>query len=123
MTALVIIMASVAYSEPISDFPATPPPSTNECPLSVGLTKGSQLPEGLLNEDSRLSCSAILIPTSDAAHLLQVESWATDVASLHQFQIQDKWWGTPKAQRWIGRVEVALLATLSVGIGVSIARQ
>ena len=59
------------------DFPVRPPAVENECTQAFALMVGQAPSEDLVEPALyTVSCSAVAVPTSQVAYLLEVEAWA-----------------------------------------------
>ena len=138
MRALVLLLAltltSPAYGEGLPPRPKVPEPVVGECTKTYGLQKDLLIPTVFISADTlKPKCSAIAVPMSDYADLLQTERWAMaiqqqyflDVTQLererdHYAKLYeeaakpDPWHQRPAAQRALGGLTV-LLVVFSTG--------
>lgn len=95
--ALLISLALAADLEQ----PQKPEALADECPAVVAIVPGEPLPAWLHNEGVAL-CGATLLPTSEAAHALQVMDWGEHVHSRYQLDRatweRDRLWYTQRLE-------------------------
>jgi hypothetical protein len=82
------LLAVASAGEPSLDKPDVPAPVEGECVEIRGLDLGSSLPAGLLNDEGKAACSAIIVPISQYQDLLQVEIWGNYVASRYRLDVE-----------------------------------
>jgi hypothetical protein len=130
MIALVFVGMAWASELPPRPEPATP--GQHECEESVPVQPGETIEH---------HCAGIIVPTTDIAHLLALESWGDELASLYDLRVESltderdylahqltlaqqepPFWDRPEVQRWVGRIEVGALAGAVVG-GVVLAHR
>ncbi len=69
-----IFLLSIAMA---SDLPTRPEPVENECAIAIPAVYGQQPSEDFVEPSEFVySCSAVIVPTSQVAHLLAVHTWA-----------------------------------------------
>lgn len=59
-----------------ADRPVPHEPEPSECNKAYSLVAGQPLPAGLLDSAGIVSCSALVVPTSEALDALDAASWA-----------------------------------------------
>jgi len=131
---LTLLLSPPAYGQNLADRPPAPDPVPGECLTTYGLQVGLTLPEELLNRQTFApKCSAVAVPLSDYADLLQTERWAKTLQSQYrldtmQLQLERDhyaklyseasvplpWHQRPAAQRSAGGATV-LLVVLATG--------
>lgn len=131
---LALVLSSPAHGEGLPPRPEVPDAIEGECVKTYGLQKDLLLPIAFISvETSMPKCSAIAVPLSDYADLLQTERWAKliqqqyflDVTQLererdHYAKMYEEasrpepWHQRPAAQRALGGVTV-LLVVFSTG--------
>ena len=131
---MILMMISVlAFADDVLPLPALHEPQAHECEAVIALRSGQPIPADLLDEQGLVRCSALVVPPSEYANLLDFETYATharsryllDTAALQrdltwhqerlaQLEKPPKWFQTPEAQRWAGRLE-ALVTFVAVG--------
>ena len=120
--------------------PAESAPIPTQCARSVALRTGQPIPMGVIDEEGRVICDAVAVPTSTLGDLLILEEWVEtqiawgdavearyrlDTASLHReltwtygriklLEQPPPFWDRPSVQRTIGRLET-LATVASVG--------
>lgn len=121
--------------------PQAQAPAGDQCTQALALRAGQAPPQGLLDAEGLVACSAAVVPTVDTAHLLALEAWGDEVAALYELevptlllqvssleqqvlalQVPPPWWEQPRVQRWVGRAEVAAVVLLGAGVGVAVHR-
>jgi hypothetical protein len=97
-------------------------PAPGECSQSIPIPIGEAIPDTLA-ENGVAKCSAIAEPTSSLAHLLALETYSIAADELHALELgqlhaeidglrtEPGWLERPKTQRWLGRVEAAVVVT------------
>lgn len=119
-----------------------PPPdrTASECPESYPIRFGQKLPFGM-SDTGVAKCSAVAEPTSSLAYLLQVERYSIGLEEVHRLDAEkcalelqlyetkitelsqaQTWPNTSKGQRWLGRMETAIVAGLILGGYVAVDR-
>jgi hypothetical protein len=131
---LALLMSTPAYGQSLLERPPPPEPVPGECVTTYGLQIGLAVPEEFLNrQDFVPNCSAIAVPMSDYADLLQTERWAKALHNQYRLDIMQlqmerdhykrlynmasaptPWHQKPSAQRAAGGVTV-LLVVLATG--------
>ena len=111
--------------------PAIPAPG--ECSQSISIRIGEPV-DGALVENGIAKCSAVAEPTSSLAHLLALETYSIAADDLHAIEVgllhaeidglrpEPPWLERPKTQRWLGRVETAIIVSALVAGYVAIQR-
>jgi hypothetical protein len=121
---LALVTPAQCESPPESPIPRPEPPAKvdGECDKTYAISKGQSLPEVFVTAGSK--CSAVAVPLSDYADLLQTETWAKaidarykiDTAELererdwYKSKLEEElqplpWLERPSTQRWLGRLE------------------
>lgn len=128
-----IVATSWAQSDPLVR-PSPPIPAPGECSESIPLRSGEPVPLALA-ADGIIVCSAVAEPTSSLAHLISIETYSTAADDLHQIEVNrlhaeidelrtpDPWIERPSTQRWLGRMETALIVGIIAGGYVAIQRE
>jgi hypothetical protein len=76
-------------SEPSSlDKPEAPPTVSGECAKIYGLDVGGSFPAGILDDEGKATCSALLVPISQYQDLLQIEVWGDYVSSRYRLDTE-----------------------------------
>ncbi len=129
-----VLLSSPAYGQSLPERPPVPDPVPGECLTTHGLQVGLTVSEELLNRQTFApKCSAVAVPLSDYADLLQTERWAKTLQSQYrldtmQLQLERDhyakmyaeaslpvpWHQRPAAQRSAGGATV-LLVVLATG--------
>lgn len=126
LIALLSVISNAAEPPPL------PPPSdpvSGQCSKSYAFHEGDEVPAPLL-DGKVISCSGVAVPTSKVADLLKQSAYAKDIHERYRLDTSDlesrvrvleaenkelkkkpAWIKSPNGQRWVGRVEVALLAS------------
>ena len=68
--------------------PTAPPPVSGECAEVYGLDVGRSLPAGLLDNEGKATCGALVVPVSQYQDLLQIETWGTYVADRYRLDTE-----------------------------------
>ena len=131
---IALALSAPAQGEGLPPRPEAPDPVPGECTKTFGLQKGVKPPADILpTQTGTPTCSAIAVPLSDYADLLQTERWAKALKSqyfldMKQLQLErdhyaklyeeaatpEPWHQRPAAQRAVGGITV-LLVVLSTG--------
>lgn len=112
---------------------ASPPqPVDGECSRHIPIRKGQAVPQVLASAGAA-KCSAVAVPLSDLAGYLQLAGRLQEADKLHALDVsilqherdhyrtalereQDrKWYETPAAHRWAGRLDILLVAVALTG--------
>tara|TARA_R100001129_G_scaffold166591_1_gene133734 strand:+ start:126 stop:557 length:432 start_codon:yes stop_codon:yes gene_type:complete len=135
------LLASMSWArgaELVRPSPPDIPPT--ECSESFPLRYQMKIP-GALSDNGIARCSAVAVPTSTVAHLLQFKEYAIGLEEVCRLDAQrcaadralmeaeitelsrpQPWAESPRAARWLGRIETAILASLIVGGYVAVDR-
>jgi hypothetical protein len=98
---LAYLLISSAWGEP-PERPEPPPVIEGECPYTIGLDVGNQVPAVLAAEV--INCSAVAVPLSEYQDLLLTEEWAE---SLHMYTVLDNELRNQELNWYIAQLEVA----------------
>ncbi len=138
---IVLLLLCVAWAQGDRLIRPSPPDRTvTECPGSYPIRAGGELPVEL-SDTGIAKCSAVAEPTSSLAYLLQVEQYSIGLEELYRLDAEkwsterqlyeskitelsqaQTWPNTPKGQRWLGRIETAIVAGLILGGYVAVDR-
>jgi hypothetical protein len=138
MSAVLIAMLGVALSNPI-ERPETPPVVVGECAMVYPITRATPLPPKLISPSGSASCSAVAVPLSQYADLLQIEKWGKAVSDRYRIDTAEltrerDWYKAkleeesepphflerPGTQRWFGRLETLVtVGVVAVGLGAA----
>jgi len=115
---------ALASEEASLDKPAAPSPISGECTEVYGLDLGSSLPIGLLNDEGKAACSALLVPVSQYQDLLQVEAWGDYVANRYRLDtelltLQRDWYKEAVAEKTPLFQRPGVLISVGVTAGVA----
>ena len=76
-------------AEPSSlEKPEAPPAISGECAEIYGLDVGRSLPAGLLDDEGKATCAALIVPVSQYQDLLQIEAWGDYVANRYRLDTE-----------------------------------
>ena len=130
------LLSTLAFAAAPPMRPELPSPVVGQCDKNYGLNKGQPLPSTLVDESGSATCSAVVVPLSDYADLLETEEWAKLLAKRYQIDTVEleretdwyktkleeanqpvPWMEKPSTQRWFGRMETILVVgVVSVGL-------
>ena len=130
------LLSTLAFAADPPMRPEVPQPVVGQCDKNYGLNKGQPLPSTLVDESGSATCSAVVVPLSDYADLLETEEWAKLLAKRYQIDTVEleretdwykakleeanqpvPWMEKPSTQRWFGRMETILVVgVVSVGL-------
>ena len=130
------LLSTLAFAADPPMRPELPSPVVGQCDKNYGLNKGQPLPTTLVDESGSATCSAVVVPLSDYADLLETEEWAKLLAKRYQIDTVEleretdwyktkfeeanqpvPWMEKPSTQRWFGRMETILVVgVVSVGL-------
>jgi len=126
------LMIAVSWAEGHSLVrPPHPIPASGECPQSISLRIGEPVSVDLVS-NGVVVCSAVAEPTSSLAHLLAIETYCDATEDLNRiefdrlnaevaaFQSPKPWIERRSTQRWLGRIETALIVGIIAGGYVAI---
>ena len=68
--------------------PEAPPAISGECSEVYGLDVGRSLPAGLLDDEGKATCAALIVPVSQYQDLLQIEAWGDYVANRYRLDTE-----------------------------------
>ena len=106
----------------IPPLPSRPPAVDGECARAIPLVVGELPPEDVIEPaEFTVSCAAVVVPSSQVAHLLAIREWAVASEELYRLEI-----ASLEAQRghleqegrylwWQGAV-AGIAAALTVGV-------
>jgi hypothetical protein len=123
---LLIVVGLAAAGPPEAPKPFAPSP--NECRESISVTAGEQFP-ALDANSLTATCSGVLVPSSQIAHLLALETWAWEMRAYSDASIAAAVVDVVVAQNQAERarrgrrvmVTIAVVATVSAGTMATIA--
>jgi len=135
-----LLLLALAHADPI-ERPAPPEPVAGECAMVYPITRGQPLPFKLLSPSGSSACSAVAVPLSQYADLLNLEVWGKAVSDRYRIDtaelVRERDWykarleeeseplpflERPGTQRWFGRLET-LVTVGVVAVGLSAAYQ
>jgi hypothetical protein len=82
-----VLFLSAAFAGTPPERPATPEPIEGECGKTVGITLGRGIPDDLVDGGGNATCSAVVVPLSDYADLLQAEAWGESIAAFYVIDV------------------------------------
>ena len=140
-SSLALVSPSAAYAleltplPPLPERPAALEPVARQCPASVALVPGRPVPAELVDEAGLVVCSAVAVPTSEALDLVALEAWSAALgaryrldtsallrdrswlgARLDELEEPPRWYATPAASRWGGRLEILVTVAALGGL-------
>jgi hypothetical protein len=136
----ILLLSAISTAAEPPPLPEPSSPVLGQCSKSYAFEEGDEVPAPLL--DGRvISCSGVVIPTSKVADLLKQSAYAKDLHERYKLDTSDLesrvtlleaenerlrqkpvWVKSPSGQRWIGRVEVALLASVTATTAIYISK-
>jgi len=139
---VIILFLGLVLASPPPARPDPPHTVVGECGRVYPISRGQPLPSTLAESPSdNAKCSAVVVPLSDYADLLNTEKWAESIAARYTIDVAaleaDRDWymkkleeeskpdpflERPGTQRWFGRVET-LVTVGVVAVGLSAAYQ
>ncbi len=138
MILLFMIGAALALS-PLPERPPPPQKVAGECSLNFPISQGQLLPDGIASSSVQARCSAVAVPLSQYADLLNTEQWCLAVDKRYAIDTrllisELDWYKTklaeetkqkpflerPASQRWIGRIETLIVVGIvSASLGAT----
>lgn len=138
MIGILLFLGTVFASDSI-DRPVAPAPVQGECAKVIAINKSQSISPTILGSDGVSKCSAVAVPLSQFADLLQTEKWGVAVQSQYRIEtsrlemeiywyknkleLANKpapWLDRPTTQRWLGRVEtIIIVGIVTAGIGAT----
>ena len=72
----------------VPPLPVRPPAIEGECARAIPLVVGELPPEDVVEPDEfTVSCSAVVVPSSQVAHLLALREWAVSSEELYRLEL------------------------------------
>ena len=141
MIAVLLCMVGLAVAEtkdPIAK-PEPPKAVAGECVMVYPINRGTPLPPKLISPPGSAACSAVAVPLSQYADLLQIEEWSKAVARRYRIDTAEltrerDWYKAkleeeseplpflerPGTQRWFGRLETLVtVGVVAAGLGAA----
>tara|TARA_Y100000310_G_scaffold21406_2_gene20704 strand:- start:1386 stop:1823 length:438 start_codon:yes stop_codon:yes gene_type:complete len=137
---ILIFLGMALAAEPIAR-PEPPAPVDGECTKVYPINRGQLLPSPVLLPPGAAGCSAVVVPLSQFADLLETEAWGEAVSQQYSIttaslEMEIDWYKAkleeeskpppflerPGTQRWFGRLET-LVTVGVVAVGLSAAYQ
>ena len=128
MIALLFVLTAAAADLP--DYPAQHAPSENECLGAIGLSAGQ--PASVIDANGYATCSGVLLPLSEAAHLIDLRDHAVELRAFIEADQARRAVKYAKAvsalsreRMWSrGATAIALISTsAAVGLGVALSKK
>ena len=133
-------LAGVALAlPPVAERPPPPEKVSGECSVNFPISQGQLLPDGLASSSVQARCSAVAVPLSQYADLLNTEQWCVALDKRYHFDIellkndidwykakleeetkQKPFLERPSTQRWLGRIEtLVVVGVVTAGLGTT----
>ncbi len=136
---ILLCLIGVALGSPVPQRPPPPDKVVGECSSNIPISQGQLLPDGIASSSVQAHCSAVAVPLSQYADLLNTEQWAValnkryhlDVANLkyevqwykdklNQETKQKPFLERASTQRWLGRIEtLVVVGVVTAGLGTT----
>jgi hypothetical protein len=136
---LLLALLSIGHAGELVERPSKPQVVSGQCLKSFPIRRGQAFAPEMVRESGVAACSAVAVPLSDYADLLQTEEWAEAIAAQYRVETfaleSDRDWykrrleaeleplpflERPGTQRWLGRVETLVtVGIVAVGLGAS----
>ena len=137
---ILLSLAGVALAlPPVAERPPPPEKVSGECSVNFPISQGQLLPDGLASSSVQARCSAVAVPLSQYADLLNTEQWCVALDKRYHFDIellkndidwykakleeetkQKPFLERPSTQRWLGRIEtLVVVGVVTAGLGTT----
>ena len=137
---ILLSLAGVALAlPPVAERPHPPEKVSGECSVNFPISQGQLLPDGLASSSVQARCSAVAVPLSQYADLLNTEQWCVALDKRYHFDTellkndidwykakleeetkQKPFLERPSTQRWLGRIEtLVVVGVVTAGLGTT----
>ena len=136
---LLLLVGSALALSPLPERPPPPDKVSGECAVNFPISQGQLLPDGIASSSVQARCSAVAVPLSQYADLLNTEQWSLAVEKRYAIDTrllksEIDWYKQkleeetkpkpflerPATQRWVGRIETLIVVGIvSASIGAT----
>ncbi len=136
---LFFLIGTALALSPLPERPPAPEKVSGECSINFPISQGQLLPDGIVSSSVQARCSAVAVPLSQYADLLNTEQWCLSLDKRYQLDTEIlkndiEWYKNklseetkPKpflertsTQRWLGRIETLLVVgVVTAGLGTT----
>ena len=86
---ILLSLAGVALARPpVAERPPPPEKVSGECSVNFPISQGQLLPDGLASSSVQARCSAVAVPLSQYADLLNTEQWCVALDKIYHFDTE-----------------------------------
>ena len=139
MMMTILLFLGTAFASDPTARPPVSDPIEDECFKVIPLNKGQSISPIIIDDSMKAKCSAVVVPLSQFADLLQTEQWGVAIQSLYKIETtrldmeidwykskleqENKptpWVEKPATQRWLGRIEtIVIVGIVTAGLGAT----